>query len=49
MSFGKQGKGEGEFERPTDVAIDKNGNIYVVDWGNDRVQKLRISWPEKTI
>ena len=32
--------GPGEFNRPTGVAVDKDGDIYVADWGNDRVQVL---------
>ncbi len=32
--------GVGEFSRPTGVAVDKDGDIYVADWGNDRVQVL---------
>ena len=32
--------GPGEFNRPTAVAVDKDGDIYVADWGNDRVQVL---------
>ena len=27
-------------DRPDDVALDPNGNIYVTDWGNDRVMKF---------
>lgn len=30
----------GEFNRPTAVAVDKQGDIYVADWGNDQVQVL---------
>lgn len=30
----------GEFDRPTDVALDNEENIYVVDQGNQRVQKF---------
>jgi len=32
------GMDEGEFNRPTDVAVDNEGLIYVADWDNDRVQ-----------
>ena len=28
----------GEFNRPTGVAVDKDGEIYVADWNNDRLQ-----------
>ena len=37
-AFGEQGSGEGEFERPVDVAVNAEGTLYVVDFGNDRVQ-----------
>jgi DNA-binding beta-propeller fold protein YncE len=36
--IGKRGNGPGEFNLPRDVAIGKNGQIYVVDGGNFRVQ-----------
>lgn len=36
--IGKRGSGPGEFNLPRDVAIGKNGQIYVVDGGNFRVQ-----------
>ena len=36
----RAGAGVGEFSRPTGVAVDKDGDIYVADWGNDRVQVL---------
>ncbi|MBI4984569.1 MAG: 6-bladed beta-propeller [Rhodocyclales bacterium] len=35
---GKRGSGPGEFNLPRDVAIGKNGQLYVVDGGNFRVQ-----------
>jgi DNA-binding beta-propeller fold protein YncE len=38
--YGKAGNGEGEFNRPWGIALDKDGNIYVADWKNHRVQKL---------
>jgi len=38
--IGRLGSGDGEFKKPMDVAIDRNGNIYVADNGNNRVQKF---------
>ncbi|HIA57640.1 MAG TPA: hypothetical protein EYN97_09580, partial [Candidatus Lambdaproteobacteria bacterium] len=37
---GVQGSAPGEFERPTDMTVDSQGNIYVVDFGNNRIQKF---------
>ncbi len=37
------GIGNGEFNEPTDVAIDSHGNVYVVDKGNNRVQKFSLN------
>ena len=36
--IGKRGKGPGEFNLPRDLAIGKDGQLYVVDGGNFRVQ-----------
>lgn len=38
LAFGTRGKGEGELETPTGVAVDAAGNIVVVDTDNHRVQ-----------
>jgi len=38
MQFGTSGTGEGEFNRPTGIAVDQAGAIYVADWRNDRLQ-----------
>ena len=38
--YGRSGRGEGEFHRPSGVAVDADGYIYVSDWGNERVQVL---------
>jgi DNA-binding beta-propeller fold protein YncE len=37
-TIGKRGQEEGEFNYPAFIAIDKKGNIYVVDTMNGRVQ-----------
>jgi DNA-binding beta-propeller fold protein YncE len=38
FDIGKRGSANGEFNLPRDVAIGKDGRIYVVDGGNFRVQ-----------
>lgn len=38
FDIGKRGIGPGEFNLPRDAAVGKNGQIYVVDGGNFRVQ-----------
>ena len=38
MKFGTSGQGDGEFNRPTGVAVDRDGTIYVTDFKNDRLQ-----------
>ncbi len=39
-TIGSLGSGRGDFNKPMDVAIDRSGNVYVADTGNDRVQKF---------
>lgn len=36
--IGQRGKLAGEFNLPTDIVMDKQGNLYVLDSGNFRVQ-----------
>lgn len=38
FDLGKRGIGPGEFNLPRDAAVGKNGQIYIVDGGNFRVQ-----------
>lgn len=38
LKFGSNGEGNGQFNAPTGVAVDINGNIIVADWGNSRIQ-----------
>jgi len=40
LEFGGKGKEEGEFNHPGYIALDKEGNIYVTDTENDRIQKF---------
>lgn len=44
-TFGSRGPGAGQFELPTDVAIDGDGFIYVSEYGgNDRISKFTPEW-----
>lgn len=43
FSFGSFGSGLGQFNQPTGVAIDIAGNVYVVDSGNNRIEKFTSS------
>ena len=39
MQFGRgYGSGKGQLNRPSDVAVDSEGDVYVCDWANHRVQ-----------
>ena len=38
--IGKKGSGPGQFNEPFDIAVDRNGFLYVTDARNLRVQKL---------
>jgi len=38
--WGEYGSGEGSFNCPIAVAVDTSGYVYVLDYGNDRVQKF---------
>lgn len=43
MAWGQLGTGPGEFNEPVGIAADANGNVYVTDHGNHRVQKFRVT------
>ena len=38
--WGSFGTGDGEFNRPRGIAVDSDGNVYVADSGNHRIQKF---------
>ncbi len=38
FTFGQRGEDEGEFNFPTNITVDKEGNVWVVDTMNGRVQ-----------
>jgi uncharacterized protein (TIGR03663 family) len=40
LIWGSQGKGNGQFQDPRGIAVDAEGNVYVVDSGNHRIQKF---------
>ncbi len=42
FAFGAAGSGEGQFDDPTDLAVNESsGDLYVVDAGNERVEVFR--------
>jgi DNA-binding beta-propeller fold protein YncE len=41
--WGSGGSGNGQFNSPWGIAVDNSGNVYVVDTGNNRVQKFTSS------
>lgn len=43
LKFGSNGEGNGQFNAPTGVAVDSNGNIIVADWGNSRIQVEHVA------
>jgi tripartite motif-containing protein 71 len=38
--WGRHGRGEGEFDGPSGIAVDSQANVYVSDFYNHRVQKF---------
>lgn len=40
QTLGRKGSGEGEFNNPCGIAVDKKGQIYVADAGGNCIQKL---------
>lgn len=42
MVIGALGSGEFKFQSPTDIVIDDDGALYVVDSGNSRIQRFKF-------
>jgi RHS repeat-associated protein len=40
LEFGKEGPGEGQLKKPMGVAVDQEGNVWVADTGNNRIEKF---------
>ena len=40
VEFGEEGTGEGQFDFPTGISVDAEGNLWVADSENDRVQEF---------
>ncbi len=40
MFDGGKGSGNGEFDSPTAMALDHNGNVLIADTGNGRIEKF---------
>jgi DNA-binding beta-propeller fold protein YncE len=40
--FGSKGQGNGQFNEPAGVAVDRSGSIFVADKGNHRVQVFKL-------
>jgi len=41
--FGRKGEGEGEFNEPCCLSVNKAGHLMVCDSGNNRVQVFELS------
>ena len=37
-SFGTQGEGPGQFDKPCGIAEDRDGLVYVIERNNNRIQ-----------
>ncbi|XP_066300815.1 uncharacterized protein [Branchiostoma lanceolatum] len=42
VTFGKGGSGTGQFDQPRGVTVSDEGEIFVADWGNERIQVFTL-------
>ena len=42
-TWGSQGSGNGQFNNPSGMDFDFKGHLYIVDTGNNRIQKLNAT------
>ena len=44
-NWGTFGSGDGQFVTPGDVVVDHSGGVYLIDHGNNRIQKFELAEP----
>ena len=40
--FGEKGNGDGQMNKPYGLCVDKHNNVFLCDWGNNRVQQFTL-------
>ena len=40
MKWGTEGEGDGQLSDSESSIVDSQGNIYIADYGNDKIQKF---------
>jgi len=43
-SFGTVGRGRGQFQRISSMALDNNGKLYIADRGNKKIEIFQLPW-----
>lgn len=47
--WGSNGSGDGQFSHPHGMAVDRFGNIYVADTGNNRIEKFSLGTGQRQV